>query len=278
MKKRLKKNEIAPMALTDRDKAIVLSVYQNRFLRRDQIGRLFFPGASLPAVNMRLKKLYEHKFVDRLFKPVAVGSAQAVYALDKHGADIVAASLEIDRHQVNWKRDHNRVEFLFMEHTLAVSEFKVNLDMAIAQNAGVDLLFYQRGDKTFQTKVADPSGRKKYLVVAPDAFFGLKTDHGNAYFFIEVDMGTETLKRFAEKITAYKQYWKSGKYTQKYGYKHFRVLTVAESERRLVNLIDATGKAGGKNMFLFTTFAGIEKAILGEVWFSSIGLQGQKIV
>jgi len=272
MNKRIKNNRISPMALTDRDKAIIVSVYENRFLRRDQIQRLFFRNTSLPACNMRLKKLYEHHFLDRLFKPVAVGSSQAVYALNKRGADLVAQILEIDRYQVNWKRDHNRVEFLFMEHTLAVSEFKVNLDLALALSASANLFFYRRGDKPLVTRVSDPSNKKKYLVVAPDAFFSLSIiGNGKSYFFAEVDMGTETLTRFAEKITAYKQFWKSGKYTDIYSYKHFRVLTIAESGRRLMNLIETTRKAGGKNMFLFTTFSQIEKhSILGQIWQSPI--------
>ena len=270
--KRIKNLKPKPIALTDRDKAIIISVYENRFLRRDQIQRLFFTDTSLPACNMRLKKLYDHYFLDRLFKPVAVGSSQAVYALNKRGADLVAQILEIDRYQVNWKRDHNRVEFLFLEHTLAVSEFMVNLDLALALSTSANLFFYRRGDKSLVTRVPDPTKKKKYLLVAPDAFFGLSIlGNGKSYFFLEVDMGTETLTRFAEKIIAYKQFWKSGKYTDIYGYKHFRVLTIAESGRRLMNLIEATKKAGGKSMFLFTTFSQIEKqSVLGRVWQSPL--------
>ncbi len=270
MKRRKTKN-LEPIVLTDRDKAIILTVYQNRLMRRDQIQRLFFPDTSLPACNMRLRKLYEHRFLDRLVRPVAFGSSQAVYALDKRGTDIVASTAGIDRHRINWQRDHNRVEFLFMDHTLAVTEFKVNLDLALRERADVDLVFYRRESKSLQARVADPASKKPYLVVAPDAFFGSQTAHGNSYFFLEVDMGTETLKRFGEKVTAYKQYWKSGKYTGRYGYNHFRVLTVAENERRLANLIDATAKAGGINMFLFSTFSAIDKsATLDQIWFSPV--------
>lgn len=266
--KKTKKKKLAPIVLTERDKAIILSVYENRFLRRDQIQRLYFPNASVPACNMRLKKLYEHSFLDRLIRPVAVGSNQIVYALNHHGAVVVSATLNIDRHSINWKRDHNRVEFLFMEHTLAVAEFKVNLDLVLRKTDGVDWLFYSRESKGLQARVPDPAGKKKYLVVAPDAFFGLKISEGNSFFFLEVDMGTETLKRFGEKVTAYKQYWKTGKYRQDYEFNHFRVLTIAESKKRLSNLIDATRKNGGRNMFLFTTFAEIERSVFGSVWFS----------
>lgn len=270
-KRRNKRIPIKPMALTERDKAIILAVCVNRFLRRDQIQRLFFAESSLPACNMRLKKLYEHHFLDRLYKPVAVGSSQAVYALDKRGANLISQILEVPVARVNWKRDHNRVEFLFMEHTLTVSEFKINLDMALKNRTNRDLIFYQRANKTLVARVPDPRAKKKYLIVSPDAFFGIQARSGKSYFFLEADLGTETLARFAEKIIAYKHYWKSGQYTDKYGFKHFRVLTVAETERRLANLIDATGKIGGKNMFLFTTFDQVSATTpLGRIWLSPI--------
>lgn len=256
------------MILTARDISIILCVYENRFLRRDQIQRLHFPNSSVSACNMRMKKLEEHHFLDRLVKPVASGSAQAAYALDKRGADVVAATLEIDRRKVRWNRSNNRVEWLFMDHTLGISEFKVCLDVALAIRRE-ELLFYQRGDKSHLRRISMTGAKKKYFVVAPDAFFGIQTGRGKCIFFLEVDLGTETLSRFAEKVTAYKRYWKSHQYTEEYGFNNFRVLTVCESDRRLANLRQATGKVGGRQMFLFTTFSAIQKnSPLGSVWLS----------
>lgn len=258
------------MALTARDVMIILGVYENRFLRRDQIQRLHFPDASFVACCVRLKKLYENHFLDRVTKPVTKGSAQAAYALDKRGADVVAAALEIDRHKVKWSRAHNRVEFLFLEHTLAISEFKVCLDVTLASRRE-EIFFYQRGDRSHLRRISVTGAKKKYFVVAPDAFFGIQSGRGKHIFFLEVDMGTETLSRFAEKVVAYKRYWKSGKYGEEYGFNHFRVITVCESERRLANLRQATGRAGGRSMFLFTTFQAIQEySTLGSIWLSPV--------
>ncbi len=258
------------MRLTLRDVSVILSVYENRFMRRDQIQRLHFPGSSVQATSARLKKLSDHKFLDKMQRPVIGGASQAVYALNKRGADVVTMNLDVSRQQVHWKRDNNRVEWLFMEHTLAVSEFKVCLDLAL-RGREAELYFHQRGDRSLIRRVSDPSGKKKYLVVAPDAFFGVQTERGKHIFFLEVDMGTETLKRIQEKVIAYKKYWKSGKYEKEYGFNHFRVLTVAESETRLANLIQATGKVGGKYMFVFTTFAGLHNVgIFEPIWLAAV--------
>lgn len=270
MKKRKRQNK-KPIALTERDIAIILSVYENRFLRRDQIQRLYFPDASLPACNMRLKKLFDHRFLDRLYVPVAVGTAQAVYALDKKGADIVSKTLKIERSKIKWIREHNRVEFLFLEHTLAVSEFKTNLDLSITGSSKAELIFYQRGDKKLKLKMPDPDGIKKYLALYPDAFFGIRGEKGRSYFFLEADLGTETLRRFQEKIILYKRYWKEGTYSKDFGFKNFRVLTVTESQKRMANLMQATAKVGGKNMFLFTCFTNIaDNSIFSEIWLSPV--------
>lgn len=268
--KRKRENKI-PITLTDRDIAIILSVYENRFLRRDQIQRLYFTDTSLPACNMRLKKLYDHRFLDRLYVPVAVGTAQAVYALDKKGADIVSKTLEIGRSKVKWVREHNRVEFLFLEHTLAVSELKTNLDVSLKKRHKVKLLFYKREDKSLNSRVSDPKRIKKYLSIIPDAFFGIESPKGKSYFFLEADLGTVPLKRFQDKILAYKEYWKSGKYTKTYGFKHFRVLIVAESPKRMANLMEATAEAGGRNMFLFTRFKNIQdNSLFSPIWLSPV--------
>lgn len=269
-------SRVANMKLTERDVWLFLFLHDTRFLKREQIERVFFSNngkiteTTRAKANRRLAKLTNHGFLDRIYRPVTIGKAQAVYCLGKNAYPMLKKVLGPDKKDLVYKRRNNKVEFLFLDHALGIAEFRVQLELATRNNPDIDLLFWERESEALNDRVTDPTGKQKYLPVRPDAFFGLKTDQGKSYFFLEVDMGTESLKRFAKKIIAYKQYWKSGKYTQKYGYKHFRVLTVAESERRLVNLIDATAKAGGKSMFLFTTFDGIEKSILGPVWFSPV--------
>lgn len=89
MKTAKRNDRIAPMQLMARDVSVIFSVYENRFLRRDQIQRLHFAGSSLQATSDRLKKLSDHKLLEKLQRPVAVGASQAVYALDKRGADLL---------------------------------------------------------------------------------------------------------------------------------------------------------------------------------------------
>ncbi len=238
------------MVLTERDKRIVLAVYENRYMSRDQIIRVFFRTKSV--ANERLMKLYQHEYLDRLFKPVSFGYTQAVYSLDKRGAEIVSKELGIYKEALSWKKRNVKVEFLFLEHTLAISEFWVCLELAAKERKEIEILFWKRQGEALKDKVSDPDRKQKYLPVTPDAFFGILSPKGKSYFFLEVDLGTQSLKRFKKKIIAYRQYWKSGKYQEKYGFKSFRVLTITTSEKRLKNLIVAARDCGAKSMFLFT--------------------------
>lgn len=255
------------MVLQPRDVAIMLSVYENRFLRRDQIEKLFFNKTA--ACNQRLQKLYQHKFLDRLYQPIGLGSSKAVYALDSLGAEVVAAKLGVGKNQINWTRRHNNIEHLFMAHTLAVSELRVALELALRfrEEKDVQLLFWKREAFLPREKVQNPEHPEKKLSVIPDAFFGLQLPQGKYYFFVEVDMGTETQDRFRTKIIAYREYWKSGAFNNRYNYHNFRILTVTNGVQRLNNLIGTAAKAGAKNMFLFTVSELASSDFLGDSWY-----------
>jgi hypothetical protein len=253
------------MVLQARDIDIILAVYENRFLRRDQIERLYFNKTS--ACNQRLQKLYQHKFLYRLYQPVDFGSSKAIYALDSVGAEVTAAKLGVGKRGICWTRRHNKVEGLFMEHTLAVSEIHVSLICALRNYEDITLMFWKREGFLPRERVHNPEDCEKKLSLIPDAFFGIQTDKGKLLFFVEADMGTETLDRFKTKIIAYREYWKSGQFKDRYTYRNFRVLTVTKGVQRLNNLVQIAENTGAKNMFLFTVSELASSDILGTSWY-----------
>ncbi len=252
------------MVLTERDRQIILAVHENRFLKRGQIERLFF--ATTSAANQRLAKLFHHGFLDRLYLPVEIGSAQAVYALDKKGADFVAGEQQVPVGRISWRRKHNRVEFFFLEHTVGVAEVNVALQLATRGRDDVELILWKREAFLPKDRVRDPDDWEEKLPVAPDAFFGIHGPQGRSFFFVEVDMGTENLERVRSKLVAYQEYWRSGTYQERYGVGHFRVLTITTGPQRLANLIDVAAGAGAKNMFLFSTAEAVSRDVLGPIW------------
>lgn len=263
-----KRVESAPrMILTERDKRIILSVYENRYLTRGQIERLFCLGTTV--ANRRLRLMFQHGYLERMFQPVSFGSLRIVYGLDRKGAEIIAQKLNLDMSSLNWKRRNSKVEFLFMEHTLAISDFRVSLEASLKCRPDSLLLFWQRENKDLNCRVSDPTGKSKYITVNPDAFFGILSPRGKSYYFLEADLGTESSKRFERKIVAYRQYWKSGKYQEMYGFGSFRVLTVTTGERRLNNLLKTANGLGAKSMFLFVAQElTITNNLFGKIWLA----------
>jgi hypothetical protein len=254
------------MVLQKRDVDIILAVYENRFLRRDQIERLFFGATS--ACNQRLQKLYQHKFLDRIYQPVEFGSSQAVYALDSVGAEVVAAKYGVLKSQINWKRRNNVVENLYLNHTIGVAELHISLLCALRDHyEDVTLLFWKREGFLPREKVRDPDNPENKISLIPDAFFGLQTDQGKLFFFVETDMATTTLERFSRKIVAYREYWKSGQYSERYTYRNFRVLAVTTGPQRMNNLIEVAGNIGARNMFLFSVQRLASLDPLGSSWY-----------
>ena len=121
--------------ITPRDRDLVHTVYTHRVLRRDQLQRLFFPSKN--TANLRLKLLHQHGYLARRRLPVEYGqgSSQWLYLLGGRGANLIAQVEGIDLEQLAWRRSHNHVSTMFLEHTLMVNDFRIAVQLA-AQVAG----------------------------------------------------------------------------------------------------------------------------------------------
>ena len=259
-----------PMQLTSRDRQLVQAVYEHRLLRQDQIQRLFFPSRN--TANRRLQFLYQHGFLQRLALPIRLGEGrpQAVYALDARGADLIAARLGIDRGELHWQKAGAQASFYFLEHTLAINDFRIAITQA-AQRRGHRIVRWidEREVKALQMRVPAPATDKhrRHLPVVPDSYFEYEAGSKRSGFFLEMDMGTMATKRFRDKVKAFLIYKRDGFYQRQFGIHSLRVLTVAPSPRRLRSLKRATEQAQGRALFWFTTQHAVEAdQLLQPAW------------
>jgi len=126
---------LSSLILQPRDRDILLAVYSHRFLSSEQIMDMFF--GCVTRSNIRLRKLWEHDFLDRHFVyPLAFhGSSQAIYSLGERGVDIIAESLGIDRAEIKINRDKDKcLSSFFVEHILAVNDFRISFQNAVNDN------------------------------------------------------------------------------------------------------------------------------------------------
>ena len=251
------------MQLTDRDQQIVLAIYEHRLLSAHQIEALFFPSSSpqshsrRTACQRRLQLLYHHGFLACLPQPVVLGEGRVpfVYALDEAGAYLVATLLGVDSGEVNWKPKHNQISTQFLDHTLAINDVRVVLQQLVRRGHLELGQWVDEGAlKSAERQEAVPYMMQGARVVRkyPDGYFTLVVNDRQAYFFLEVDRGTESNVRWQEKIKAYHEFRESGESQRHYSTRNFRVLTVTTSDQRLQNLKKATEKAEGDHYFWFT--------------------------
>ncbi len=181
------------------------------------------------------------------------GRSPAVYALSSRGADTVAAHLGVDRAEVDWQPKHNRTTAFFMEHTLAIARLWVSLEAALL-DTDFELTNWMNEAqlRRWDKRVFDPEVHR-WVPVRPDGYFVLWRGKGSSLpCFVEVDMGTETNGRFAQKMSAYQVYRREERLS-KSDLADFYVVVVTSGPKRLENLRRVTSKAVNQDFCLFTT-------------------------
>ncbi len=252
-KKRRRRDERDPhpprMVLTKRDKAVIQTVYECRVLRQDQLQALFF--GSQTSAQRRLALLFHHGYLARQFLLVRGGimNSRILYLLDRRGEELLRAEWGLE--DVGWNRSHNEVSNDFIEHALAINDFRVAVTLACREFEYRLLDWHSEWQVKQDYDRVRLHGRGRPIAVVPDSYFALETPRGKTHFLLELDRGTMTTKRFRTKIEAYIAYYRSGGYERRYKTRSLRMLTVTLSKGRLDSLKKVTEEAGGKTWFWF---------------------------
>ena len=265
------------LRLTPRDAAILIAIYQYRALTTPQVETLFFSlnrtgaqqgekGKINTRCQYRLQLLHQHGYLLRDEQPqkLTEGRKPFVYWLDKSGALFVREHL--DGEELDWSHREHRVSPFFLEHLLATNDARIALTVdahkhGFAIATWLDDRTLKRQQMTDTVTLRGPNGRMQRAAVVPDGYFVLDTGAHLYHHFLEMDLSTVTgvasvwgRRDWARKVAAYLEYYRSGKYQERYKTQGLRILTVTTGEKRLANLKAATEKAGGKARFWFTTF------------------------
>lgn len=263
-----REGEAPRVDLTEDDVAILRYVYRHRFIRADDLYRLF-PDRSQDKLSRRLTRLYRSQFLDR---PIAQidrfrdgGSQSLVYGLDNAGARYLKERAGMPIGPSDWRARNRSFTRESLEHTLAVAHFLVDLEVSSRQRAGVSVIPFEdilagapeemrrsRTPMSWPVPVQWSSGRAEINVV-PDAIFGLRLQRENkkpmqSYVFLEVDRGTMTITpseqvRDSEaflyrttvlrKLLSYAESWRQGLHKLRFNISAARVVTLTTSTARV---------------------------------------------
>lgn len=276
------------LRITPRDAAILHAVYKYRALTTPQIERLFFSdnrtkeSAAKPNTRCqyRLQLLYQHAYLIRDEQPqkLSEGRKPFVYWLAKKGTTVIEELL--DGEELDWSPTEHQISPLFLEHLLATNDVRVAITTASRRHnfsiaAWLDDRTLKRQQMTDVVTLCGPQGGTQRAAVVPDGYFLLDTGRHLYHHFLEMDLGTVTgaastwgKRDWARKVQAYLEYYRSGKYQERYKTQGLRILTVTTGEKRLANLKAATEHAGGMARFWFTTFEQARNSdiLLDPIW------------
>ncbi|MGC4192918.1 MAG: replication-relaxation family protein [Thermomicrobiales bacterium] len=234
--------------LSERDWGIVRFIGQHRYATTDQLRRACFIGhvtqsAATRACVRVLDRLLGQRILTRLERRVGGvrhGSAGFVWCLDVLG----------DRLTQTEQRSRRRVQEpspSFLTHTLAVAETHVQLQEAVRDGA-FRLTAVQVETEAWREYVA-PSGAKSIL--KPDLMVTLGSDAYDDHWYIEIDLGTESMPVLLRKCWAYEDYRRTGRAQAEHGVfpRVLWVLPTPERTERLKARIAAEPRLPGR---LFT--------------------------
>lgn len=253
--------------LTGDDLALLLCVYRHRFIRADDLYRLF-AQRSRDRLSRRLTRLYRNQFLDRPIAQVdrfRAGPSQSLaYGLDNAGARVVAEQFGVPIGSADWRSRNRAFTRENLEHTLAITRFMVDLELACRDRSEVRLIPF---DEIFAaspepTRRARLPGRwavpvswsmsRTEVHVMPDAIFGLRVRRpdGSAmqsFIFLEVDRGSMTVVPTASgresegflyratilrKLLSYAESWRRECHRERFGISAARVLFLTTSSAR----------------------------------------------
>jgi hypothetical protein len=234
----------------ERDRHLLAELAVMRVVDREQAKRVAGFNSTTRA-NCRLLALTRAGLLRRFFLGTVGGARKALYALSPKGAELVAVPYRGPRR----RRDETLITDFFVMHQLRVNEVYITVKYAPIP---VPHVAFTRWAAFY--KPLDPS-----VSLIPDGYVALTSPSGTLAAFVEVDLGHESRSVWRGKVQAYLKYAVSGRFTEKFHERQFRVLVIADSERRIASLRVATASITEK-IFWFTTFG----AIGGDGFWSPI--------
>ena len=236
--------------LQQRDLHLLRELSVMRVVDREQ-AKIVAGFHSTTRANARLLALTRAGLLRRFFLGSG-GGRKALYALSPKGAQAADVPVRGPRRP----QDALLVADYFVGHQLAVN----GIYCAVKYGAiPVPQVMFHRWLSFHEPVVPGIS-------LIPDGYVEFKTPAGITACFLEVDLGHESQAIWKGKAQHYLQLALSGKYQEQFGPERFRVLVVANSERRLHSIRKTVAEITHK-IFWFATLESAHDGIFRPVWF-----------
>lgn len=251
------------IVVQERDRRLLRELAVMRVVDREQ-AKLAAGFKSTTRANHRLLVLTKAGLLRRFFLGTSGGGKKALYALSPKGALLVDVPLRGPRR----KADEILVADFFVVHQLHINQVYCAAKfqaIPVPQAKFVRWLAFH-----------EPFAPGTSLI--PDGYFEVSTEQKALCAFLEVDLTHEGLRVWQGKVEAYLRYAASGEFQRVSHQRQFRVLVIANSERRLHSLRKCVAGITDK-VFWFTSFDFVNRGGLwSSIWFRVKGDQQQSLI
>ncbi|HXS95072.1 MAG TPA: replication-relaxation family protein [Candidatus Limnocylindrales bacterium] len=248
--------------IQERDRRLFSELAHLGLASSEQV-RVLSGFGSMRRSNDRTHRLVAAGYLRRCFIGTTSGGKRSVFAL----APKAAALLGIASRPVSFKNDDLVTSDQFLRHQLQITEFYLAVRY-LELPPDIRFLRWRRFRVTLSETIR----------LIPDGYCELGTLAGVRGLFLEVDLGNEALRIWQQKVENYLQLALSGEFQRIFGQKQFRVLVLANSERRLLSLRQKVAAATDK-IFWFATLNDIHnQGLWAPVWLRPTGTARQSLL
>ena len=225
--------------LTDRDKRLLVFLKNLRYMKTDQIRRVFFPPGtrSLHACKVatfknlnRLKSLGLIGHLEKRIGGVRAGSKGMIWHITEAGARLLYLGTDLQ----NSRKRQLEPSPSFLRHTIAVTETFVQIVEICRDDPVMKLSRIEVEPECWR----DYQKNGKAISLRPDLYAKTVTGEYFDHLFIEVDLDTESPTAIVEKCRRYLEYFQTGKEQKAYGVFPL-VLWIAPDNNRKAKMKDA---------------------------------------
>ncbi len=272
------------IVLQTRDISILSDLFYSRLMTIKHAAALHF-GGRLEAAKKRLQKLHAAGMVSQRDRRP---QEPAVYFLGRRGYLHLKQQGIIDsRTDAGWPKIWKRQQIgdLMLRHERSVMDVKTAFTSIIQKCPNLQLIEISTPAEGHRFRVieaiAGPGSdvRFRSLFARPDGYLHVREcrdgDSVDHYFFIEVDLGTESLGRLVQKLRHYNQHYRKGGFAARFGHHRqdfrlfpFRILMIFSAEERCRNFISKLTLSnlpfGGQA--LFATLDSVMADPFGRIW------------
>ena len=256
---------------TERDRQIGLAVLRHGQMTLEQVRQLFFrrsgdSQASPQAVGRRLRLLVERGYLGRVRLTAARGSGPFVYLPGPAAGDLVSP----EERALFPGLGKAKANSASLRHGLETVDIYIAVQRALEEHGG-----------SIETWLGEAEARCRFLwhgrrlTLTPDAYCFWIHAATEGSLFLELDRGTESLQRLAQKLARYGEYFSCRAYIEHLGGMGLkpRILFVVPGMRRRERIVRwlAVRRGTPPEAALPTVLVAVQSEVmvdaLGAIWY-----------